>query len=73
MRGDANAIPLGSSGLESVEGPIRAEAHALIERLPPNILVAILPVLQKYAARGNSVRPPGRPDKGRITIHHGGR
>ena len=49
MRGDRNAVPLGTGDLQAVDAALRAQACELIERLPSHVLVAILPVLDKYA------------------------
>ncbi len=70
MRGDRNAVPLGTGDLQDAEAALRAQACELIGRLPPHLLVAILPVLEKYAPHGP--RKPRRrgPDRKQITIHH---
>ncbi len=49
MRGKGNAVPPGNTSQRDMI-PLCAEAHSLIDRLPLNILIAILPVLKKYAA-----------------------
>jgi hypothetical protein len=70
MRGDANAVPLATDGLGDVAPALRAEAHALIDGLPSKVLLAMLPVLQKYSKQGPLRGSPPGPDKKRITIHH---
>lgn len=51
MQSDGNTIRTRHTDLQDADGSIRAEVHALIDRLEPNILVSILPVLQRYAGR----------------------
>ena len=70
MRGDRNVVPLGSEGLQEVDPFLRAQAHALIDRLPSNVLVAIVPVLHKYSVQEAPRGAPPGPDPDRITIHH---
>ena len=70
MRGDANAVPLESDGLEDLVSPLRAQAHVLIDVLPAHVLVAILPVLQKYSGQPGTPDAPAQPDANRMTIHH---
>ena len=70
MRGDRNAVPLGTGDLQEAEAALRAQACELIERLPPHVLVAILPVLEKYAPRGPRKARRRSLNRGQITIHH---
>jgi len=56
--------------LQAVDAALRAQACELIERLPAHVLVAILPVLDKYAARKPRKARRRRPNRKQITIHH---
>ena len=69
MQGDRNAVPVGADHLDSIAGALRGQAHALIDALPPRVLVAILPVLERYASGPTPRhRPPA--DAARLTVHH---
>ncbi len=51
MPSDGNAVFLDNGRPWCAKSVLQAETHALIDRLPDRILTAMLPVLQKYAAR----------------------
>ena len=71
MRGDTNAVPVGNDELRGIGSAIRAEAHVFIDNVPEHIVLGMLPVLRKYAARHMPPADHGGPDTSRITIHHG--
>jgi len=68
MAGDVNAVPLRVGSLRSDEDALRKDVHALIDRLPGEILAGIRPVLAKYA----TLQPAGahRTEGGRRTIRY---
>lgn len=70
MRGDSNVVPLKIEGLRGIDSAIRAEAHVFIDSMPAHIVLGMLPVLRKYAARHAPPTERSGPDVNRITIHH---
>lgn len=70
MRGDRNAVPLGTGDVQAVDAALRAQACELIERLPAHVLVAILPVLDKYAHGSPRKARRRSANRRQMTIHH---
>lgn len=66
MAGDVNTVPLDAGSLHSDEDALRDDVHALIDRLPVEILAGIRPVLAKYATLPCS--STSTPRAGRKTI-----
>ena len=66
MPGHTSATPLAATCRPEVEGTLRNDIHALIDRLPARVLLGIRPVLAKYAALSDAhgvdrCDPAGRP------------
>ena len=70
MRGDTNAVPVENDELRGIGSAIRAEAHVFIDNVPEHIVLGMLPVLRKYAARHMPPTNDPDPDTNRVTIHH---
>jgi hypothetical protein len=71
MSPDANAVPLGRYDLDSYQSVLSAQACMLVTKLPADVLVAILPVLEKYAVSAAPAANAAarKPDCRRMTVH----